>query len=296
MNKIIVPPIKCQGIKTKIVSWILENAPLPVERRWIEPFMGSGVVGFSASQKEAIFNDLNPHIINFYNALKSREVTPENTRVFLEYEGGKLREKGETYYYMVRERFNKYHNPLDFLFLSRASFNGVIRFNSKGYYNVPFCKKRERFSKAYITKIVNQVSSVCEIIRMNNWEFQCRDFTDLIAEVKRGDFLYCDPPYFGRHVDYYNLWSEQDEYNLSTVLKKTKGKFILSTWYSNKYRVYTSINKYWKEFNILTREHFYHVGSKEEYRNPVTEALILNYEPITPSSQEIKSRQFQLSS
>ena len=28
---------------------------------------------------------------------------------------------------------------------------------------------------------------------------------------------------------------------------------------------------------ILTREHFYHVGGKEKNRNPVVEALIVNY-------------------
>jgi len=32
-------------------------------------------------------------------------------------------------------------------------------------------------------------------------------------------------------------------------------------------------------YNIVTTEHFYHFGGKEENRNAVTEALILNYSP-----------------
>ncbi len=68
--KVRVPPIKCQGIKTKLVPWILSNARLPRGGVWIEPFMGSGVVGFNARPKRAVFGDLNPHIINFYRALQ----------------------------------------------------------------------------------------------------------------------------------------------------------------------------------------------------------------------------------
>ncbi len=41
-------------------------------------------------------------------------------------------------------------DPLKFLFLNRADFNGMIRLNRKGEFNVPFCKKPERFSKSHI--------------------------------------------------------------------------------------------------------------------------------------------------
>jgi len=30
----------------------------------------------------------------------------------------------------------------------------------------------------------------------------------------------------------------------------------------------------------LTREHFYHVGASEENRNPMLEAIVLNYNPL----------------
>lgn len=48
-NKIWIPPIKCQGIKSKLVLWIKNYAEKGYnpEGRWIEPFLGSGVVGFN---------------------------------------------------------------------------------------------------------------------------------------------------------------------------------------------------------------------------------------------------------
>ena len=280
--KVKVPPLKCQGIKTKLVPWILSNCTLPKNGIWIEPFMGSGVVGFNACPDYTVFNDLNPHVINFYQAIKEGRITPSIARKYLEEEGEKLRRKGDEYYYEVRARFNEYHSPLDFLFLSRACFNGVMRFNSKGGFNVPFCKKRERFSRAYITKIVNQIAHVCQLLKLYDWEFRHGDFEDLILNATEDDFIYCDPPYYGRHVDYYNTWGEEEEGRLSKVLHETKAKFILSTWHSNKYRENLCIDKYWGDFYLLTKEHFYHIGAKEDNRNAMLEALILNYEPPAP--------------
>lgn len=277
--KIFVPPIKCQGIKTKLVPWIIENIKLNTEGRWIEPFMGSGVVGFNVRPKAAIFYDLNPHIVNFYNDLKYSRITPNLVKEYFEVEGKNLNEKGGEYFYEIRERFNKGNNSLDFLFLSRSCFNGVMRFNRKGFFNVPFCKKNNRFAKPYITKIVNQVNYIFKALKMYDWEFECADFKNVIVNSNTEDFIYCDPPYFGRHVDYFNSWSEDDEYNLSRLLKETESKFILSTWYKNIYRENEMIEKYWKEFFILTKDHFYHIGGKEENRNPMIEALILNFEP-----------------
>lgn len=276
--KIFVPPIKCQGIKTKLVEWIIGQVQLDAGL-WIEPFTGSGVVGFNLRPKRALFSDINPHIINFYNAIKDMRITPDAARSFLEYEGQILSEKGEVHYYDIRSRFNEFGDPLDFLFLSRASFNGVIRFNKKGQYNVPFGHKPQRFAKAYVTKIVNQIRYVADATRNFDWVFECNDFRNQIPRAGRGDFLYCDPPYMGRHTDYFNSWSDEDERDLYQMLAKTKAKAIISTWHSNDYRENVGLQKYGVGFNVLTRQHFYHVGAKEKNRNPMLEAIVLNFGP-----------------
>jgi len=277
--KVKVPPIKCQGIKTKLVPLIKSIIEWDKKGRWIEPFFGSGVVGFNVLPKKAVFSDTNPHIVNFYNALKSKKITPEITREFLETEGNKLSQKGAEHYYLIRERFNQEADPLDFLFLNRSCFNGMIRFNSKGEFNVPYGHKPNRFAKAYVTKIVNQISYVQDALEFNNWVFICQDFQEAIKQSKAQDFIYCDPPYIGRHTDYYNNWIDEHEVELHRLLSETKANFILSTWHSNQHRENEYITSHWSDFFIITKEHFYHVGASEKNRKPMLEALVTNYDP-----------------
>lgn len=288
MARIAVPPIKCQGIKTKLVPWIKKHVNWSGEGRWIEPFFGSGVVGFNVRPKRAVFCDNNPHIIRFYQDVNSGKVTPAVVRRFLEEEGALLSEQGGDYYYEVRKRFNTTRNPLDFLFLNRSCFNGVIRFNSKGGFNVPFNHKPERFSKAYITKVVNQVRSVRRLCQVSEWNFICQDFRETFSLVEESDFVYCDPPYVGRHTDYFNTWGENEETELFRLLSMCKAQFILSTWHSNQHRHNQYIDQFWSSFHIVTRDHFYHVGAKEKNRKPMLEALVMNYAPPVEKKQNVE--------
>ncbi|WP_420629513.1 Dam family site-specific DNA-(adenine-N6)-methyltransferase [Candidatus Leptofilum sp.] len=274
--KVRVPPIKSQGIKTKLVPWINSVIPNDFDGVWIEPFMGTGVVGFNVATQHALMCDINPHLIKFYTAISEKRITPGIVRQYLNEEGSKLLEVGESHYYAIRNRFNKYHEPLDFLFLSRAGFNGMIRFNRKGEFNIPFCRKPNRFAPAYVTKIVNQVASVSKLLRMKDFTFNCQGFEETISMATASDIIYCDPPYIGRHADYYNGWDEVHEKRLFQALSRTDAKFILSTWHHNDYRKNEYIDLLWNRFNILTREHFYHVGASENNRNPMIEAVITN--------------------
>jgi len=293
MTKVIIPPIKCQGIKSKLVPWIKARINWSGEGKWVEPFLGSGVVGFNVRPKCAIFCDNNPHIIEFYNEINSGNITPPVVRRFLEGEGKLLSEHGKDYYYEVRKRFNRAHNLLDFLFLNRSCFNGVIRFNSRGKFNVPFNHKLERFSKAYVTKIVNQVRAIYELCQVSEWEFVCQDFRETLSLVEESDFVYCDPPYIGRHTDYFNSWSPQREIELFNLLSNCPGRFILSTWHSNEHRRNPYMDQRWANFHIVTRDHFYHVGAKEVNRKQMLEALIMNYQTEVDEKQETE-QYFQL--
>jgi len=291
--KVNIPPIKSQGIKTKIVPWISSIVPHEFGGRWIEPFMGTGVVAFNLAPKHAILCDTNPHLISFYQDIASGKITPEIVRNQLESEGAKLMEKGDSHYYKVRERFNKEHRSLDFLFLNRAGFNGMIRFNRKGEFNVPFCRKPQRFAKGYVTKITNQVSHIRCLLNAKDFIFKCQSFVTTISESNAGDIIYCDPPYIDRHTDYYNGWDEEHERILFSALSKTPSRFILSTWHHNDYRSNVYIEKLWNRFNILTKKHFYHVGASENNRNPMIEAIIANYDI---SSYEFQEEGWQIQS
>ena len=277
--KVLVPPLKIQGIKTKLVPTIKQYVLIEKDTLWIEPFFGSGVVGFNIAPSNAIFADINPHIINFYQQIQDGMITPYIVRDFLENEGSKLAKRDSEYYLEVRERFNEKHSALDFLFLNRSCFNGMMRFNKENKFNVPYCHKRERFSKAYVTKIVNQVANVEALIKRNNWCFICQSFEKTIASATSNSFIYCDPPYIGRHVDYYNSWDEESEKNLCKSLRQSNVNFMVSTWDKTAYRNNEYIEKVWSGCYKITKKHFYHVGAKENNRNTVIEALLLNYSP-----------------
>jgi DNA adenine methylase len=280
--RVVVPPIKSQGIKTKLVPWIMELAP-KVKGRWIEPFFGTGVVGFNAHYSRAILSDINPHIIRFYKGVQDKSITAERMKTYLEREGdllSKAKDNGYAHYLTVRQRFNSGgFSPFDFIFLSRAGFNGMMRFGGKGNWNIPFCKKPNRFAQAYITKITNQILSISKIIQPEpDWIFYHQTFAETISLATENDIIYCDPPYYGRHTDYYNGWTEDDEALLFQLLSETKAKFVLSTWHHNDWRENTMISKFWNRFNLVTRDHFYHNGGSLENRRSVVEALVCNFD------------------
>ena len=274
-----VPPLKCQGIKTKLVRDIARLAESSEFDRWIEPFCGSCVVPLNVQPRRAVLSDSNSHIIQLYRDIQSGQLNAGRVREFLYDEGEKLRRVGEPHYYKVRERFNSAPSSLDFLFLNRSCFNGVMRFNRSGKFNVPYCHKSERFAPAYVTKIANQVKRVEDVLGRLDWTFVVADFRSTLSNLRPSDFVYADPPYAGRHVDYFNSWSESDECELAQVLKSAPCNFILSTWHSNEFRENKLITENWNApgFHLFTRKHFYHVGSTEELRHPMIEALITNF-------------------
>jgi DNA adenine methylase len=286
----LVPPLKCQGIKTKLVGEISRISQTQPFDRWVEPFCGSCVVALNVQPKSALLSDSNVHIIRLYQEIQNGSLTSSKAKSFLVEEGEKLSSGGEAYYYAVRERFNSQPTSLDFLFLNRSCFNGVMRFNRHGRFNVPYGHKAERFAQAYVTKITNQIRRISEVISACDWTFAAADFRKTLALARPGDMVYADPPYAGRHVDYFNSWSECDETELGNLLKQLPCSFILSTWHSNEFRTNAMIERNWNDprFHLLKREHFYHVGSTEDLRHPMIEALITNF-PVHAAQPESKN-------
>ncbi|MBD2325788.1 Dam family site-specific DNA-(adenine-N6)-methyltransferase [Alkalinema sp. FACHB-956] len=283
------PPIKCQGIKTKLVPFIAANLawqPTP-EARWIEPFLGSGVVAFNLAPTHALLCDTNRHLIQFYRSIQQGQMTPGQVREFLTQAGEQLRSQGEAYYYAVRDRFNQHPDSLDFLFLNRSCFNGLMRFNAKGGFNVPFCRKPQRFTPAYITKIVNQVAWVAQQMQGKQWQFQVADWRETLAQARSTDFVYLDPPYIGRHTDYFNQWSIAEAEALAEITKNLPCGFALSMWLSNAHRYNTHLADCWGGLDLRSTQHFYHVGSFETLRGAIAEALVIAPECAAPISSSI---------
>lgn len=271
------PPVKCQGIKTKLVPFLFSSLCWRAEAgaRWIEPFLGSGVVALNLAPQRALLTDTNRHIIAFYQAIQRGKMNRTGAREFLECEGRKLEAGGAEYYYQVRERFNAEHSPFDFLFLNRACFNGVMRFNRRGAFNVPFGHKPSRFSRAYITKIANQIGWAAQRMQGREWEFRAADWKETLQEARPGDFAYLDPPYIGRHADYYNAWDAAEAERLAAEAQALPCGFAVSMWLENRYRKNDHIALCWPDAELRVYSHFYHVGATEALRNAMDEALLI---------------------
>lgn len=275
IDDIQVPPVKIQGIKSDLVEFIAANIEWNGEGRWVEPFLGSGVVLFNIEPERALIADANKHIINIYQQIQSGEITGPVVREFLNKHGSELEEQGEDYYYEMRDRFNENQEPLFMLFLNRSCYNGMMRFNQSGGYNVPFCKKPERFRQAYVTRIVNQVEEISKIIEGKDWEFKVWDWRDTLNETGKDDFVYLDPPYVGRNTGYIGEWEEDEAVELAEETQHLDAGYAMSMWSDNQYRENEHIKECWSDHVIRTHSHFYHVGSTEDLRNEMNEALLI---------------------
>lgn len=275
----IIPPIKIQGKKTKIVPKIMEIADEilsehPEIDTWVEPFLGSGVVAFNCPGriKKVIVNDINPHIIKFYKGVADGIITSDKIREVFDIHNQNLLKDGYDYYNRIKDRFNQSFDTMDFLFLTRTGFNGVMRFNNSGKWNVPFCKLNNRLSKNVIEDLASSVDELSRLFKLKEFIFYNKSFEEVIESAPENSIFYCDPPYYGLQVQYFKGWGKEDEIRLNEMLKDKM--FIYSTWLEDGIRENMMINEYWGEYEIEGKKHKYNVAEKAEKRNQVTEGLI----------------------
>ena len=275
----IIPPIKIQGKKTKIVPKIMEIADgllseHPEIDTWVEPFLGSGVVAFNCPGriKKVIVNDINPHIIKFYKGVADGIITSDKIREVFDIHNQNLLKDGYDYYNQIKDRFNQSFDTMDFLFLTRTGFNGVMRFNNSGKWNVPFCKLNNRLSKNVIDDLASSVDELSRLFKSKEFIFYNQSFEEVIVTAPENSIFYCDPPYYGLQVQYFKGWGKEDEIRLNEMLKDKM--FIYSTWLEDGIRENPMINEYWGEYEIEGKKHKYNVAEKAEKRNQVTEGLI----------------------
>ena len=276
---VIVPPIKIQGKKTKLVPKIMEIANDLLDNHpeidtWVEPFLGSGVVAFNCPGriKKVIVNDINPHIIKFYKGVADGIITSDKIREVFEIHNQNLLKGGVDYYNEIRDRFNQSFDTMDFLFLTRTGFNGVMRFNGSGKWNVPFCKLNNRLSKNVIEDLTDSVNELSRLFKSKEFTFYNKSFEEVIATAPENSIFYCDPPYYGLQVQYFKGWGKEDEIRLNEMLKDKV--FIYSTWLDDGLKNNPMIKDYWSDYEIESRDHKYNVAEQAKERNQVKEGLI----------------------
>ncbi|MCP9270198.1 Dam family site-specific DNA-(adenine-N6)-methyltransferase [Xenorhabdus sp. XENO-1] len=192
MSKLVVneynrPFLKWPGGKYSVLKQILHH--LPRRKRLIEPFVGGGSVFLNAGGFEHyILADINSDLINLYQtATTSNEALIDKAECFFKQKNSKEVFLG------VREKFNatnytSLERAAAFLYLNRHCFNGLIRYNRNGKYNVGYgsYKKPPYFPKEELEHFAS-ISSRCE--------FTHAHYSDTIRRACVGDVIFCDPPY-----------------------------------------------------------------------------------------------------
>ncbi|MCU3341272.1 Dam family site-specific DNA-(adenine-N6)-methyltransferase [Enterobacter hormaechei subsp. hoffmannii] len=156
--------------------------------RLIEPFVGAGSIFLNAPGFNSyILSDSSTDLISLYLALQAAPgmVTDKARQMFA---SGNT----EDAFMGIRTRFNSirytpYERAAAFLYLNRHSFNGLMRYNLKGEYNVGFGKYKAPYFPEEELADFAAMAPRCE--------FVCRSFVDTIRLAGEGDVLFCDPPY-----------------------------------------------------------------------------------------------------
>lgn len=209
------PMIKYRGGKSKEIPHFIKNMPSEFNR-YIEPFLGGGALFFYLEPEKAIINDVNTKLYSFYHQMKeeypiAREqldvlqlIYEENQK---EYEEMKkvnpdirIDNKNEALYYKLRDMFNhkiasEYLDSVIYFFINKTAYSGMIRYNAKGEYNVPYGRYKN-FNTKLITDEHYKLLNKAEI-------YNC-DYSEIFNMAMNDDFIFLDPPYDCVFSDYGN--------------------------------------------------------------------------------------------
>lgn len=150
--------IKYRGGKSKEISNIMWHIPR-FTGRYIEPFFGGGALFFYLEPRRAIINDINAKLMKFYRGVRDdySNLRRELDEVELLYTNNRnefdalkalhpderVEDKNEEFYYLLRAMFNEttdksYSDALLYYYINKTAYSGMIRYNAKGEFNVPF--------------------------------------------------------------------------------------------------------------------------------------------------------------
>ncbi len=248
--------------------------------RYFEPFLGGGAVMFNLLSKHADMkchvSDLNSDLILAYLAIRDKVTEVIES---LEIHSKKYQKNQSKYYYHIRESepTSQIEKVSRLIFLNKTCFNGLYRVNSKGKFNVPL----GRYTNPNIVNKENLLG-VSKILQSSNLEFFCRDFEQSLHDIKKGDFVYFDPPYqpvsntanFTSYTNkdftendlerLANLADKLDSRGCKVMLSNSKSKKVENLFYSSKWKI--------KEIQVNRA-----INSNSKNRTGHSEILVKNY-------------------
>lgn len=288
------PLLKYRGGKSKEIPHIIKHIP-KFNGRYIEPFFGGGALFFYLEPKKAIINDINSKLMSFYTGIKENfelvknELTKIektytlNRRKFKELKNKnpelRVEDKNEDLYYKIRDMFNdltekKFSDASLYFFINKTAYSGMIRYNSKGEFNVPY-GRYSSLNTLLITKKHNELLSNTKIYNV--------DYKHIFDMAKEDDFMFLDPPYDCIFSDYGNMehkdgFNEQNHIALAKAYKNLKCKALMVISRT------PLTEKLYGDMIVDEYDKSYAVNIKNRFKATASHLLISNYGNITKNN------------
>lgn len=211
--------LKWIGNKQRMASEIISFFPQKFNC-FYEPFFGSGAVSATLSPNFGIGSDLSAPLMQIWKCLKE---DPELLKEWYSSRISRLEhEEKKAVYEDIRDSYNKKPNGADLLFLCRSCYGGVVRFRkSDGYMSTP-CGVHMPISAENFAKRVDLWKG-----RLRNVEFHTWDYKEAFVNAKKGDLIYCDPPYvYSQAILYRGQNFSIEELFVEIERAKSRGVFV----------------------------------------------------------------------
>jgi len=210
------PIIKWSGGKRTELDYIKKFLPEDFDL-FIEPFVGGGAVYFNLYPKKAIISDTHKDLINFYKQIKFGHQK-------LIYDLCNLHPPTEEEYYIVRDKItpkNNIEKAFIFYYLRKTAFRGMLRYNSKGHFNIPF----GRYKNVDFSNILDKKYHVL----LKRTKILNQDFRKIFKTYNDNkNFVFLDPPYDSTFKKYgANDFTKKNHKDLANLFKTTKNKCML---------------------------------------------------------------------
>ena len=197
MNGKIPHIVQYQGSKRKLAAQILEYMPRKFNRL-LEPFSGMAAISIAVAYEQRAksyhINDINKPLIKILEAAVNSPESLIHAYRNLWNEQFTFSESHLEHYYEVRNRFNAGDaSAVNMLYLLARCVKGSVRYSSEGKFNQSPDKRRHGTNPDNLQKNVLSISHLLKGLTV----FTAKDYREILAEAKRGDIVYMDPPYQG---------------------------------------------------------------------------------------------------
>jgi DNA adenine methylase len=211
----LAPLVKWSGGKSDEIKLFEDFIPKEYDT-YLEPFIGGGALFFKLAPKKGVISDVHNELIDLYKSIKDGYANDI-------YNYMEIHPNEEEEYYRVRdsEVETSLDNAKRFYYLRKTCFRGMLRYNKKGKFNIPYGRYGTINYEDLKDKRYEELLKRTEIFN-TSFETIFRDYNN------ENNFMFLDPPYDSEFTDYgYCQFDKSKHELLAKCFKETKIKCLM---------------------------------------------------------------------